>query len=325
MARNGGGRHAWVYEILDRAGAVAGPSGDGVHEYRLTDGLGDLLGREVLRFTFRKRRAGDGIELLAPGSWLHDQLLAYARERGRLTVGHLPAPADPDQESLVSGRRRTEVELLERRERRYGTLVLFTFRLAYYSEPPEEGLHTVVYDAERGRVVRRSLGRRLLDAARENPEDGFAPAPEPDLKAAFTAAWEETEDLVESRVHALQMEGRHHLERELATVERYYRQLIAEEKRHQKSRSSRRGHEESRRKIDLLKLEWERRVKEETERLRPQVVARLTAVARLRVPLERWRVRVGEGKSRSECDLWLDLARREVWEPPAPAGPDVDD
>ena len=274
----------------------------------------DLLKRDRITFTFRKRQAGGGVELVSPGSWLHDQLLAYARKRGRVTRGFLPARPDVDRERLASARRRGFRELSGLLDRRYGVVLVFTFRLAYYSDPPKEILETVVYDCERRRVLRRPISRRTFHEASEAPLETMGPAPAPDLDTAFQAAWEEIQDRVESRVGALQHEGRGHLEGELATVERYYRQLIAEEKRLQKSRSSRRGHEESRRKIELLKLEWERRVKEETERLRPQVVASLSALARLHVPLERWRA-VVEGKNGlEEKELWLDLARSEAWE-----------
>jgi len=313
-------RHRWVFEILDRAGAVPEDSDEGLYTYRLADGLVDLLKRERITFTFRKRMAGEGVELVSPGSWLHDQLLAYARARGRITRGFLVPRPEVDRGAVASARRRGFVELGDLLERRYGTVLIFTFRLAYYSDPPKETLETVTYDCERGRVLKRPVSRRTLYEASETPEEGFAAAPAPDLDRAFHAAWEEIQDRVESRVQALQHEGREFLEEELSTVERYYRQLIAEEKRLQKSRSSKRGHEESRRKIELLKLEWERRVKEETERLRPQVVVSLSAVARLHVPLERWRASV-EGKNGLEDkELWLDLARSEAWEGPAAAG-----
>jgi hypothetical protein len=59
-------------------------------------------------------------------------------------------------------------------------------------------------------------------------------------------------------------------------------------------------------------------MKEEADRLRPQVVARLSAIATLHVPLERWRISRGNGHG-GEGGLWLDLARGEAWDD-APAG-----
>ncbi len=310
------GRHRFVFEMLERDGARLLRSEGGVHEYRLGDGLGEYLEREELAFTFRKRTAtARNVELASPGSWLHDQLIRYARERGRIVVFHLAARDDLDRESLVRRRRKNLVELNKRRERRYGSLLLFHFRVLFYSEPPEQRLVTVAYDAERKRVVNRPPSRKTLLEAPSDPEEGFANAPRPDIKTAFHAAWDALQDRIETRVESLQHEGRDFFERELETVERYYRQLIAEEKRIEKTRSSRRGQEESRRKIDLLKLEWERRVKDETERLKPQVVAHLSAVALVRVPLERWAITEEEGGAARKGEVWVDLARAEVWTP----------
>ena len=302
--------------MLERDGATPLAADSGIHAYRLGPGLAETLDREELRFTFRKRLATSrGVELASPGSWLHDQLIRHARERGRVVLCHLPAREDLDREALIRRRRRGLREVGRRKERRYGTLLLFHFRVLFYSEPPEQRLVTVAYDSERKRVVNRPPGRQALLAAPLGPEDDFGPPPRVDVKTAFRAAWDALQDRVEGRVDALQHEGREFFARELATVERYYRQLIAEEKRIEKSRASRRGQEESRRKIDLLKLEWERRVKEETDRLKPQVVAHLSAVALVRVPLERWAITEGEGSARRQGEIWVDLARAEVWTP----------
>ena len=163
-------------------------------------------------------------------------------------------------------------------------------------------------------MIQRPVGRRSLFEARSEPEEGFAPPAPPDVAEAFRCAWEVVQDHVEARVGAIQRRGQETLERELSTVERYYRQLIEEEKAVLKGRGNKRAQEESRRKIDLLKVEWERRVKEETERLKPQVVANLSAAAQVRTPLERWSCLVGEGAPPRE--LWIDLARAEAWEAP---------
>jgi hypothetical protein len=121
---------------------------------------------------------------------------------------------------------------------------------------------------------------------------------------------------VEARVRTIAETGRAAYEKKVEIVEKYYRQLLAEEKRLLKTRATKRGQEESRGKIDLLKLEWERRVKEETLRLEPQVVATLSAVARLWVPLERWTCRLNGGAPPRDRDIWVDLARAEAWDAP---------
>ena len=308
-----GSRHRWIFDVLARSGAVLEGSERGIHAYRLADGLSSLLKRAALRITFRRRlSAQDGVELATPGSWLHDQLIRYALRRGRVTLVHLRPRRDLDRAAIVRARRRGAIELSSLEESRYGVLLIFTFSLAYYSEPPTNESLTVTYDAQRGKVVQRPVGRRSLFEAASEPAGRFEPAPAVEISEAFHGAWEVVQDHVEARVAEIQKAGQQKLDRELATVERYYRQLIEEEKTVFKGRGSRRGQEESRRKIELLKVEWDRRVNEETERLKPQVVAALSAVAQVRTPLERWRCRGKTGTP--DREIWVDLARAEAWE-----------
>ncbi len=312
--RPGSGRHRWVFDLLARAGCRVEGEENGVYSVALADGLADHLDRERIHLTFRKRLAGrNGVELAAPGSWLHDELLRYARTRGRYTEVYLPARADLNRDGLLANRRPGFSGVVECMERRYAMLILFTFRITVYSQAGEESVSSVLFDCERGKVVNRPLARRTLMGAFPAGSEEFAEAPAADLEAAFRASWEVLQDRVEEHIRTIEAETRPQVQREIATVEQYYRQLIEEEKRLMKSRLSRRAQDESRQKIDLLKLEWERRVKDEGERLRPQGVATLVAVARVRSPMERWRCRVGEGSGATERDVWLDLARGEAW------------
>jgi hypothetical protein len=312
-------RHRWIGSLLTRSGSVLESAGDGLFHYRLGVELAEQLSRDRVTITFRKRIAEkDGVELASPGSWFHDQLLSYARKRGRIVEGYLSRKEDLDQESLFRSRRRGFLALKDLRERRYGTILIFTFRISYYSEPAEEAVRHVIYDCQRRRVMKRPIQRKLILAEADTPDGAFADPPKTNVRTAFAAAWETVQDHIEARVHDIQQEGRQAIEEKIRTVENYYRQLLAEEKRLLKTRASRRGEQESREKIELLKLEWERRVKEETERLKPQVVATLTAVARVWVPMERWRCSLEEKGVGVEKDLWLDLARGEVWEPAKP-------
>jgi hypothetical protein len=315
------GRHRWVGEILARSGAVVEGESEGVYSVRLGDELGTLLKRERMEITFRKRLAGrGGVTLASPGSWFHDQLLRFARQRGTLTAGYLPARDDVDRDKTLAARRRNFVSRDTLVETRYGTILVFTFHLAYYSEPAREDVHHVAYDCERGRVDKRPVHRLVFRTRKQALDTGIGSAPAPDVDTAFAAAWALIQDAVAARIHTIQREGRASVAEKIETVERYYRQLLAEEKRLLKTRASRRSEQETRNKIDLLKLEWERRVKEETERLKPQVIASLCAVARIWVPMERWRCTLDEAGGKSQKDIWLDLARGEAWEAAPPAG-----
>jgi hypothetical protein len=302
--------------MLEHWGGVLEHVERGVYTVRLGPELAEALRREELRLTFNKRLAGKDVELASPGSWLNDQLLQMARSRGRVTLGFLPPREDLDRAHAVGARRRLTIRLEEQVARRYGVLLQFSFRVSFYTQPLQEEVLHVLYDAERNRVLGRSVPPAALQGAPDT--DGFEPAPRVNVDRAFRTAWDAVQDAVERRVRTLEEEGRSDHQERLGTVERYYRQLIQEEKRLLKSHTARRAQEETRHKIELLKLEWRRRVKEETERLRPQVVAHLASVAEIRVPLELWRCReVKGGPGRS---FWIDLARGESWEDGAVKG-----
>jgi hypothetical protein len=317
LTGTGGGaapRERWILEALRHWGAVPEGGANGLIAFTLSGDLASFLRRGRVVLTFQKRLAAQGkAELASPGSWLHDQVLRFCRERGSVAEAYLPPRASLDVEAVVRLRRRGVVAVGEAQERRYGTVFLFTFRVSYYSDPAEEEILHVGVDAERRRVFQRAASR-LLDAMENEPREGYSPPVSADVRAAFLLAWQAVEGEVEERVHALTEAGRVAYLRRIQTVETYYRQLLDEENRLYKSRSSRRGQEESRDRIDLLKLEWERRVKEESERLRPQVVVLLSAVSRLHTPLERRRCRIEDREIREERDVWVDLSRGEVWE-----------
>jgi hypothetical protein len=301
-------RHRWVMEILRRGGTHVEPMGEGVFACALGEELARFLGRPSVTFTFLRKAAMQGrADLAAPGSWLHDQLLRFARERGRVASAYLEPRAGFEPSRFAAERLGTPAEQLTRLERRYGSLLVFTFRIFYYSEPAAETLLSLGYDAERRRIVRRALPRLLSEAKAAVTENGYRPAPALDVGTAFSAVWGAVEDEVEMRVRTLEEAGRGAYEARIRVVESYYRQLLAEEKRLLESRASKKGQDESRGRIDLLKVEWERRMKEEADRLRPQVVARLSAIAVLRVPLERW------GTAPGLPGVWIDTARAEAW------------
>jgi hypothetical protein len=318
MADNGrrrSRREQWVLDVLDRSGTARGVE-DGVYSYTLEGRLAELLEREELEFTFQRRRAGRaGIELAAAGSWLHDQLLRYAAEWGRVAILHAPAGGDLHETGLK--RRRWKGTPGEVRERRYVPVYRFTFRVAFYGEPPGVELVEVVWDTGTGRRLARGIPARVeATLVEEADPDILAPA-HSDPPEAFRRAWEAVEHEVETRVRELQEEGQEKLDREVASLERYYRQLIDEEKRLLKTRTGKQAREEAERKLDLLKLEWERRVKEETERFRPQVMVRLVAAATLLFPAE-LRDLAGGGGNEPEA-VWIDPLRGECWPAAAPA------
>jgi len=306
-----GRRDPWVLSLVSRFGTTEESGFPGVHKFRIRGPLAAHLGREEILLTFQKRLAArDGVEFAAPGGWLHDQLLGFAAGWGRATAFYLP-DLDPDRDEVLR-RRRIPVSRQRLEERRYLVHLEFTFRLQFYTDPPRESLLTLVYDQERRRLLKRGYPRRLLDDAAAEGDPAFLPGPDPDPVAAFPAVWDRVEDSVEDEVRVWQQTGQERQVEELAKVESYYRQLIEEEKNLLKSRTSARTREEGERRLDLLKLEWERRVKEETDRLEPQVVAAVTALAVVYAPAERWSLAPVNGSG--AVSVWIDLARGDAWQ-----------
>jgi len=217
-------------EILERSGSKLETAGEGVFACALGDELARFLGRPMVTFTFQRRAAMNGrADLAAPGSWLHDQLLRFARDRGRVARAYLGPRPGLDAKQLAAERLSVSAEDLASLERRYGSLLVFTFRIFYYSDPAAEVLLHLGYDAERRRISRRGLPRLLADAQPVANPNGYHPAPAPDVGAAFSAVWTAVEDEVELRVRGLEEAGRTAYEARIHVVENYYRQLLAEE------------------------------------------------------------------------------------------------
>src|SRR5215510_13135205 len=102
---NGSSRHRWVMEILERTGSKLETAGEGVFACALGDELAHFLGRPVVTFTFQRRAAMSGrADLAAPGSWLHDQLLRFARDRGRVAAAYLEPRAGLESAPLAAER-----------------------------------------------------------------------------------------------------------------------------------------------------------------------------------------------------------------------------
>jgi len=305
-------REQWVLDVLKRSETPMDNNGNGTFGYRLQGRLAELLGHEDLEFTFQKRAARNGVELASPGSWVHDQLLHFAQEWGCVGRFYAPPLTDVDPLAVVCRRRNpgTPVECVERG---YTLLLDFALRLSFYSEPPHEELVYIGWDQTQSRVLPRGVPRRFLTDADEMPRDELGPPPAVDAGKAFPFVWERLEEYVETKVHEIREEGRSRLDGDIDTLGRYYRQLIEEEKRLLKNRMGKRAQEEGAHRLDLLKLEWERRVKEETQRLEPQVVVRLAACAAVFLPVEKWAMNGGE-----EPFLWLDPRRGSSWVPQGP-------
>lgn len=291
-------------------------SADGVHRYRLMDGLKERLGREEILITFSARTAAQrsDVDLVSAGSYLYDLILRLVRERGRAAAGWLPvAPGLDPAAAILKVAPRLKGRSMKPAKRSWGVVYLFTFRFGFHFDTPHEKLYTVRVDHDGERVRHDVHPWRLVESAAPDSPDATAAEPRVDPERAFRFAWEKVEEEVARLTARYGQEAEEQLREEIQTVELYYRQLIEEEKRVREQKNTKRGREESEQKIELLKLEWDRRVAEEKKRLRPEVTVVLSCAAYLRTPLERWKCAPRSGTREALAEFWVDLHSGEAW------------
>jgi hypothetical protein len=301
---------------LRSLGAEEAERGGDITRFRLGDELAGRFGRPELAITFRPAVAAhhEDVELVAAGSFLYDLILRLVKEKGRAASGWLPVDPELDVEArLRKAVPRLAGRTLARQREEWGTIYLFTFRLGFYFDMPHERLYTVRVDWESGRVRHDVHPWRLVNAAGP-PTEGAPGTPSgPEPEKAFRMAWVKVEEEVEHLTEKHRQGARARLEEEVHTIEAYYRQLIDEEKGVREQRVTRKGREESDAKIEMLKLEWDRRVLEEKRRLTPEVTVSLSCALKLRTPLEKWRARAARGPKTVAADFWIDRHTGDVW------------
>lgn len=301
--------------LLSLGAEEAARDGD-VTRFRLGPELAGRFGRPELALTFRPAVAAhhEDVELVAAGSFLYDLILRLVREKGRAASGWLPVDPeiDPAARLLKAAPRLADRKLVRLREE-WGTIYLFTFRLGFYFDMPHERLYTVRVDWEQGRVRHDVHPWRLVNAAGPPPDGAPGTPSGPEPEKAFRMAWVKVEEEVAHLTEKHRQGARVRLEEEVHTIETYYRQLIEEEKSIREQRVTKKGREESDAKIEMLKLEWDRRVLEEKRRLTPEVTVALSCALKLRTPIEKWRAKPAPGPRPTVADFWVDRHTGDTW------------
>jgi hypothetical protein len=298
-------------------GAEECPHEEGVLHYRLTDGLSRRIGRDDLLITFSSSVAAhrENVELISAGSFMYDLILRLVRENGRVATGWLPENQELDAPAIIA---RTATRLQGRRfvllKRSREPIYLFTFRLGFYFDTPHEKLYTVRVDPGRGRVRHEIHPERLLDDVGISGPAPEAETPHIDPERAFRLGWGKVEEEVSRLTEKYTHRGETHLNEEIQTIEAYYRQLIDEEKKTRLQRNTKKGRDESDERIELLKLEWDRRIAEEKRRSSPEVSVILSCASCLYTPVEKWRAKPGRGTREIAADFWFDRHSGETWQ-----------
>jgi len=301
---------------LKSLGAEETERSEGITRFRLDAELASRVGQEGLNITFRPAVAAHhpDVDLVSAGSFLYDLILRLVRERGRAASGWLPTDElIQPEERIHKAVPRLAGRALTRVKSGWGTVYLFTFRLGFYSDLQEERLYSVRVDWESGRVRHDVHPWRLVNAAGPPPPGAPATPDGIEPEKAFRMAWVKVEEEVVRLVDKQRRQTQERLQGEVETIETYYRELIAEEKLFREQRITRKGREESDSKIEMLKLEWDRRVLEEKRRLLSEVKVSLSCALKLRTPLDRWRAKTPPGRREPMVDYWIDRHSGEVW------------
>ncbi len=234
-------------------------------------------------------------ELVAPGSYLLEKLLAFATARGRWDLARRAAPANGWEREILGSLPGASgaVEVLDRAER---PVALFAFRTALTSDEKREGFHLLAATLD---------GAECWSVPWPLSEDGLAPANlpgfAPDLAPAYARARDVLSERMRAEAEAFQKGSLVALEEEVRRVFRYFDGTVAEVKEAAPS-----GAEDI---VRAIEAERDRRLAEALERFEPHAFASLCSVRVVFVPEVRAVVRT-EGGERVE--VRVDALTRHI-------------
>ncbi len=248
--------------------------------------------------TFDPERIGEfDAELVAPGSYLLEKLLALATRRGRWDMGRLPASADdwaaPILQASPGISRDGPFDPVERPE---APLAVFTFRTALTSDEKREAFHVVAatLDGHEAWAVPWPLDDGSVMVA---SLPGFAP----DLGPAYRCAGEFLRGRMESEMASFQKVSLVALEEEVRRIFRYFDGTVAEVRKAAPS-----GAEDV---VRAVEAERDRRLAEALERFEPHATASLCGVRVVLVPTALVTCRLEDGK---RVEVRVDALTRVV-------------
>lgn len=289
----------FVSEALTDAGAIVSESGSLLWG-QMPDGLRSKL--EVpptVAMTLDPNRVGEfDAELLAPGSYLLEKIVALAIGRGRWDVARFEAPIGDWVDGALSkaglgaeSRVRREV-----RDVQASVLFEFSFRVTLESDEKREYLH---------RMVASPTTASAWEADPESEESGLGPASEavvPEtVKAAYRLAAEALRETTKPAVDAFRSATLRLIEEEVRRIFGYFDRTIEEIQRSEPDTSP-----------DLVRAiqgERDRRLTETLERFDPKARARLCSVRAIVAPMARVHLRLPVGPG---VDVFVDPWSRHV-------------
>ncbi len=254
--------------------------------------------------TFDPERIGEfDAELVAPGSYLLEKLLALATRRGRWDlVRRAPLAQGWAERAIREAPGLPEVRGIEVAETEDEPLALFAFRSALTSDEKREAFRLVAapLDASEAWEVPWPL-----------PEDGLSteerPGFAPDLLPAYERAKAAVVRGMRADAEAFRRAALAALEEEVRRIFRYFDGTVAEVREASPS-----GAEDV---VRAIEAERDRRLAEAVERLEPHAAASLCSVRVVFVPVARASVRIGDAGS---VEVHVDALTRHVRGLPPP-------
>ena len=270
------------------------------------------FGRSELLLRFQQGEGADGHELVAYGSRIFDQMIAYLDKRSAVTIQRLPARLTAGEELLkaVSPLNAAVVGLETKQTTR--RLFLFTWHITYRADDKQEELYTVAVDEEGNYVPPRSGEGRIgwdwqtawTDAQAVNgAEDEQAEAarllpPMTHLVRHAEAAHKYAVYYADQRCANLETAGLARLHKVLSRLITYYEQQIDEVYDSNDPLMEQR---------DGLRADLQRKISEEIENHRLRVRVALSSYAMLEIPAATVVMTLQAGRQRAVVEAQRNL------------------
>ncbi len=254
--------------------------------------------------TFDAERIGEfDAELVAPGSYLLEKLLALATQRGRWDLARLAtAPEDWAEAALRATEGIPRDEPIQALDRKEEPLILFAFRTTLTSDEKREAFHLVAATSD---------GAEGWEVPWPLPEDGLVPAAlpgfAPDLEPAYRRARDVLVAGMAADLASFQKTALAALEEEVRRIFRYFDGTVAEVRGAAPS-----GADDV---VRAIEAERDRRLAEALERFEPHAAATLCSVRLVLVPTARAAVHLEDGAG---VEVRVDALTRRVRGLPEP-------